>query len=382
MTARKRPYGGGSIYEDKGGWTATMPLPPDPATGKRRRLSAHGKTKTQARRRLEDKADRLRRTGRLDRDEKPLLSDWLDYWLDEIEAPRIRANSMSIYRNSVGRWKRVAGAVRIDRLTPVLLRQAQRDAAVGVSLTTAKKDWGILRGALRAAVRERVIDWNPTDAVDAPRAPKPDIEILSADQAAELIGAEPDPMWKAQWTLAFLGLRRGERLGLTAGQLVVRDNVKGLVVDRQLQEFKEPPAYPADQAPHVTPLGGMFYLVPVKAAGSARFVPLPDGLWSYLTAVEPGVGGLLFHRGGTPINYADLWRHWRKALDRVGLPHVRQHSARHTAASILARLGVPVDARLAIIGHTSLDIDAVYIHTTTTELDGAMKALTSELKAD
>ncbi len=376
---RKRPYGGGSIYEDRGGWTATMPLPPDPATGKRRRLSAHGKTKTEARRRLDEKADRMRRTGQTPDAPRPRLSDWLDYWLDEVQAPRLRENSMNVYRHACGRWKRLIGATRLDALTPPVLRDAQRGDARLVSLATSRKDWQVLRGALRQAVRERVIDYNPCDAVDTPRAPKPEIRTLTADQAARLIALEPDPMWRAQWTLAFLGLRRGERLGLTAGQLTVRDGVQGVLVDRQLQEFQKPPEYPADQAGQVRHLGRYFYIVPVKAAGSRRFVPVPDGLWGYLKAVEPGPAGLLFHNGDMPIGQSTLWKAWRRALDRAGLPYVRQHSARHTAASILARLGVPADARLAIIGHTSLAIDEAYIHTTAGELGDAMKALTSEL---
>lgn len=50
----RRTHGSGSVYSPKNGYgrITTMELPPDPATGKRRRLTARGETAAVAKLRL------------------------------------------------------------------------------------------------------------------------------------------------------------------------------------------------------------------------------------------------------------------------------------------------------------------------------------------
>lgn len=76
-------------------------MPPDPATGKRRRLVARGRTKAIALKRLKDKKLEYERSGRMPSQTTPYLKDWLDRWLDEIVKPRLRPSTLATYRSTV-----------------------------------------------------------------------------------------------------------------------------------------------------------------------------------------------------------------------------------------------------------------------------------------
>lgn len=82
----------------------------------------------------------------------------------------------------------------------------------------------------------------------------------------------------------------------------------------------------------------------------------------------------MFRSGrGNPIRKETLQNAWRKALERVGLPRVRVHSARHTAATAMARIGVSDLARRAIIGHADIGTtNAIYTHVDADMLAGAI----------
>mgnify|MGYP001270177982 FL=1 len=98
----RRTHGSGSVYPERtGGYRATCELPPDPATGRRRRLVARGRTKAVALKRLKDKKLEYERSGRMPSQTTPYLKDWLDRWLDEIVKPRLRPSTLATDRKSV-----------------------------------------------------------------------------------------------------------------------------------------------------------------------------------------------------------------------------------------------------------------------------------------
>lgn len=74
-------------------------------------------------------------------------------------------------------------------------------------------------------------------------------------------------------------------------------------------------------------------------------------------------------------------RRWYRALDRVGLGHEYvPHSARHTTATILNRLGLDDVTRTAIMGHSRVSTtNEIYTHVELDRLvaatDGVEKAI-------
>ena len=58
----------------------------------------------------------------------------------------------------------------------------------------------------------------------------------------------------------------------------------------------------------------------------------------------------------------DLTQRWRKSLKREGLPHIRFHDLRHSAASLLATMGFSLLEIQQWMGHADIKSTEVYAH--------------------
>jgi integrase len=227
----------------------------------------------------------------------------------------------------------------------------------------------VLRNALESAAREELIARNVASLV---RVPAPRYQInrgLTAQQARATLRVAADHRLYALYVLAlFLGLRRGELLGLR-WQDVDLDGAK-LEVVQTLQR-----------------VGGSLRLVPPKTEGSARTVPLPPVCVEALrehrkrqfaarAAAWPDWEdhGLVFpSRRGTPMEPDNLRRSWGEIRQRAGLGAMRFHDLRHTCVTLLLDLGTPPHVVREIVGHSAIEVTmTIYAHAS---LDEKRKAL-------
>ena len=383
----RRDKGAGAITKlGNGRYRAFVELSPDPADGSRRRTSATGRTRTEALNNARAKARRIEEDITLV-DEPPTVNEWMRRWIDEIVTPRRAPNTTRSYRFRIEHdITPVIGAVRMDRLKPAHIRLVERhclegNPAKGIqgkSPATAALTHTVLSEACKAAVAEGIIRSNPVDAVEKNRVPPAQIATLTPGQAAMLIHAETDPRWSIIWRLLFIAaLREGEALGVTRNEIVRSDGLLCLLVEWQLKEFDGITDMPAGF--EARRLDGRTWLTRPKTRSGRRLIPLPADLAADLAAytadhpdIDPDTP--LFRSGrGNPIRKETLQNAWRRALERVGLPRVRVHSARHTAATAMARIGVSDLARRAIIGHADIGTtNAIYTHVDADMLAGAI----------
>jgi integrase len=69
-------------------------------------------------------------------------------------------------------------------------------------------------------------------------------------------------------------------------------------------------------------------------------------------------------------------RHFRPMLKKVGLPTIRFHDLRHTAATLLLKEGVPVTVVSKMLGHRSAKMTLdTYSHVLPDSLDEASNAM-------
>lgn len=374
---RYAPRGRGGACKTARGWRAYRELPPDPATGKRRRVDAYGSTRAMAeerlKRKLEDTADGWRSSPH-----PPTVGEWMRTWLYDIAKTRVKPLAWGTYESVTRNYITPSiGGIRLDKLAPHHLRHMEQWITQGdpengrraCSTSTARSAWQVLRAALSSAVREGVIRSNPCAMCDPPRIVRKERAFLSPGQAALMIGMEPDPMWRLMWHLAFTtGMRQGERLGIGDDELITVENVPCISVEWQLQKIsaRELAGMTADA--ECTPMGRGMYRTRPKTNAGRRLIPLPDRLAREISeyrAANPHDSGLLFEDAdGLPLTpRAERWA-WDKALERAGLEPVSPHSARHTAATVMARLGLDSKSREGLMGHSSISVtDTVYTHT-------------------
>ncbi|MFD6163746.1 tyrosine-type recombinase/integrase [Oerskovia sp. NPDC060287] len=401
-TAR-RDAGAGALYQDSRGlWTAAVTLPPGP-DGKRRRKVVRARTKAAASDKLKKLRADLDRTGDLPTS-SPTLEQWMRTWL-KTKSREMKPNSLVAYSGPVDRYiLPTLGRYRLDKLTAEHVRRLH--AAMlddrGLSPTTAANAHSILFEALKDAMREGRVTRNVAELVDRPRRAVSTRGALSADNARTLLAhAAPDPS-SVHWFVALLaGLRQGERLGLTREAIDLERGV--ITVIWQLQRLRwahgclEPgTASPAKGAqwPCGKVRGGACPRRHVDIPAHHEAIQVEDGLWltrpktragwrevpmaplladvmrRHLESTDPGLGGLVLHRGdpvGRPIDPAADRLVWRDALAAAGLPPVSVHSARHTTATLLHAQGVSQRVRVAILGHASATTTAEYTHVTDAE---------------
>jgi integrase len=148
-----------------------------------------------------------------------------------------------------------------------------------------------------------------------------------------------------------LGLRRGEALGLRWEDVDLEAGT--LRVQVALQRRKDSKT-----------------LVEPKTEQSRRTLPLPSVLVVALKAhrtrqLEERLAagpkwrdhGLVFPSTvGTPMEPRNLTRQFKAVLQRAGLPDIRFHDLRHTAASLLVAQGVHPRVVMEILGHSQISL--------------------------
>lgn len=328
-TADRREKGSGGITRlANGKYRAFVETTPDPGDGSRRRVSATGRTKSEALRKARDKA--LRPDMGMTPGGNATVAEWMDHWVDEVIEPRRAPNTTKSYRTRIRMdITPVIGAVPLDRLRPSHVRMVENrilrgDGRTGTdprSAATARLTHSILKTALGDAMAEGLIDRNPAALTEVPETEPVEIAILTTGQAARLIALEPDTKWRLIWRLLFItGMRLGETLGITRQELIRSDGLPCLLVEWQLKEFEKDTVIPAGyRARH---LGGRMWLTRPKTRKGQRLIPLPADLAADLESYMDSAGipddQPVFRSGrGNPICKDTLHHAWRRALDRA-----------------------------------------------------------------
>lgn len=379
----RRTKGDGALYQRADGrWCAAVDLGWT-SEGKRRRKVVTARTQAECLAKLREVRRTVETHGAVPTSSLT-VSQWLDRWMREIVAKRVKPKTFDGYRHKVALIDQSIGRVRLDRLTPAHVRQMQEHAADSRSGTTALHCHRLLSKALDDAMREGVLLRNVAGLTDAPSADSPDAEALTGDQAQRLLRSlDGDPL-AARWLLALLyGLRQGEVLGLRwdavdywartldvswqLQRLTWRHGCDGKCGQRRGADCPQrhhgiPAKYQAQ------PLEGAWVLTKPKREKS-RMVPIIGLVEAALrqrqdeTADWPNPYGLVFARpDGKPYDPAKDNEAWHRALTAAGLPDVPLHAARHSAATLLQSLGVEESVRMSILGHSSATVQRQYAH--------------------
>jgi integrase len=211
--------------------------------------------------------------------------------------------------------------------------------------------------ALDRACKLDLVPRNAGLLVNFPKAEPREIAPYTPEQAQKLIEAAKQHRLGAFFTVAVaLGLRKGEALAL---QWPAIDLERGtLAVRLALQRIK----MPGDEK-------GQLILKEPKRS-SRRTINLPQVCLSALIEhrarqeqerIIAGSrwkdAGFVFTTGiGTPLEPRNLERDYRQILESAGLPYVRIHDLRHTAATLLLTQGVHSRVVMELLGHSQIAV--------------------------
>ena len=350
--SKRRASGEGSVYQlADGSWRGVVDL--GWHGGRRRRRYVRSRTKAEVvreTRRLAAEAE----AGRLRPDRAPTVAGWLDRYLTEVAASKVRPSTLDRYRQEVRLYIAPGlGKVRLDKLTPAQVSDFYRDQLQRLSPGSVRRLHALLRRSLTVAVRWQVINWNPVTAVDPPSIATAEVQPLSVEEVRRFFAAVRGDRMEARWLLAVMvGMRQGEVLGLSWEDVDLDERT---VRVRQALQYRS---------------GHGLQLVPPKTTRSRRMVPLPDVLVRALKlrreqqAAERATAGELWEewglvfttKVGTPWSPRNDYRNFRQALEAASLCRARLHDLRHTAASLMLSQGVPARVVMQTLGHSQIGI--------------------------
>jgi len=212
--------------------------------------------------------------------------------------------------------------------------------------------------ALKVAVKKGNIQKNPLELVKAPRyeAPKENIPQLMhvAEHIFKRMNDADDPSFD-HFLLALLGLRKGERLGLTFSCLVLTGPNPKLTISTQLARItgeglvlKKATKSGKDRAVSIQEP----WLSSLKRLKAKRKDQLKSPTFNPLEEFKD----LIFLKdNGKPYDLnedSEMWLKVNRSYNERRQP-LRQHSLRHIAATKMADTGVDREVAMAILGHES-----------------------------
>jgi integrase len=325
-----------------------------------------------------DKADRLRERH-ADEEQScamPTLGAWAASWLRRIE-PRWDANGRregikhSTWRSyelhvRLNIAPMLIGQSRVDEIRPRMVRDWQdwlRDRR-GLSARSRQLALTTLKQALMAAKIEGYIDDLPTDGIKGPKVTPYPATIFTLAQARTFLRAIRGNEWEALYLVStFAGPRQGETLALVRDEIDFGRNMItfGHTLD-WIRVEEDGPTMPVIEENKTSTSHRSIYLPPYVMGRLKAHVSAEER-----RRIEQGEVwtdyGLVFtrprrHGGGDgyPLRAASVDRRFHRLLADHGLPHLRWHDLRHSAASIMLALGMSLHDVQKTLGWSSLEM--------------------------
>lgn len=310
-----------------------------------------------------------------------LFADYMEKWLSIVKNA-VEEDSYAGYKRNIE--KRIAPYFRERKITLQNLTALDIEEfyeycfnTLGVKGATVRHYHANMFTALKYAVRHDLIQANPMERVDRPKAQKFIGAFYSLSELEKLFEvARGDPLEFPILMAAFYGLRRSEIIGLkwqavdfenntftishTVVQTEVNDKLTVVCKDRtkNSSSFRSMPLVPQyrdlllrmkEQQAYNRKLCGNCYI---------------DNGYIYVNPL-----GELYKP-----NYVSA--HFKLLLRKNGLREIRFHDLRHTCASLLLKNGVAMRDIQEWLGHSNFSTTAeTYAHLETTAKNGSAKRM-------
>jgi integrase len=234
----RRSKGDGLIRQrHDGSWEGRIPVGRNPETGKTQYKTFYAKSIKDVREKMklftDDIPEIKTATGTYIKvEEKPendsiTFAEWLDTWLTQYKINSLTPGTYESYRVIIEQHlKPDLGSVPITKITTDLIQEflniklkkgARKDGRDGkLSSSSVMKMKIVINASLKQAVKNRLIPFNPTEAVTPPKMNKKDIRVLTPEEQDKFMNSLNEYRLEALFKLALAtGMRKGELIALT-----------------------------------------------------------------------------------------------------------------------------------------------------------------------
>lgn len=385
MNTKKRGHNEGSIKERKDGrYEVRVTAGYDFETGKQKRISYYARTKSEAIQKLHEEEYKIHFQKQVDPTSTTFL-DWLRLWLETYMKNTLKQSTYVSYRGYIE--NHIAPAfptLKLKDLTTKLLQDFYnyKQSTEGLSPKTISNLHRCLHKAMKQAVLEHYIDYNPCDAVNLPRNEKPQIEIFTREQQQLLTYTSYQFRYGIFIRLVLAtGIRMGELLGLRWEDIDF--NKRMLSIRRTLNRL---PKVDYDGIGNSTEI----VIQEPKTKNSIRSIPLISNItnelqqWKTVQKTDAMTAGNAYQDSGflvtnpfggyvEPRTFKDFYD---EILNASGLGHHTFHALRHTFATRAMEQGMDAKTLSILLGHYSVAFTLdTYTHVLDSQKHEEMKVM-------
>lgn len=354
--AKIRAHNEGTVYKRPNGkWRAQVSIDG-------RRLSHTARTKSEGLAWIRETRNQID-NGLTFKGGDKSLEDFLSEWLKTVQSSRSQG-TYTLYCWTVR--KRITpyiGKIKLMSLKPDRVQRFYHHLQdEGLSNHAVHVTHKTLRVALNHAIKLGLIARNPCSGTTPPKPKQTEMKFYDDKQVRILLDkalAIGDRLYQLYYLAIHTGMRQAELMGLK-WQDVDWDH-STLQVKRQVRHFtggKYVFSKPKSKSGNRTIILGKQALELLRDHKKAqeKMIATSRNGWEELDLVFAS-------RVGTPITASNIRRDFRKLLKESGLPKIRFHDLRHTAASLMLNHGIPVLIASKRLGHSkpSVTID-IYGH--------------------
>ena len=289
------------------------------------------------------------------------FQDFLTAWLTSIQ-PSIKSTTWYQYDMTSKRHIiPILGKYKLVNLRPEQIQFLYNTKLKsGTGVRTIEVIHTVIHRSLNHAVKLGVLSRNPSDAVSKPRTINNEMRIFSENEVNQFLNLSQGTRYETLYHIAIAtGLRQSELLAIKWSDLDWEKRT--LNVQRQLKRKHKP---------------GDYYDSP-KTSNGRRSITLGQKTIQKLREQlkrqekERDTAGIRWKENdlifpstiGTPMGQNNLFRSFKTLLRTSGLPEIRFHDLRHTAASLMLNYGVSPIIVSRRLGHSKISITLdVYGH--------------------
>lgn len=302
------------------------------------------------------------------------LDNFLIPQLGHLPIDRCTALHISDMFDLIEEWNDEIRTAKSEGRRPVLIGDVRKRAKI-TGTATQRRIFATLRNAYNVAMRQkpvRLIDFNPCDMVEMPAEHRePAVTWDPAQVGTFLASCEDDPLYWLYRLVLLHGPRRGEAVGARRS---------GFDPDKRTLRVVRPLLQVGNRLVESTPKTRagerVLFLDEVTSDGLRKVVLQQTKNRLALGAIYQNNDLIFCHEDGTPYSPEYVSRHFKVLAQAAGLPPIKLHEGRHTAATL--RLEAHVDIRVVSeqLGHSNTHITQnLYQHVRRAVLDQATDAV-------
>lgn len=377
MANKIRGWNEGTIHQrPNGSWRAQV-------TSQGQRIGKTCKTKTAAQMWLRQMQLKLDQGFDVEAS-KITVADYLPQWLDT-NKPAIQSTTAYHYKIIID--KHIVpyigtiplGELRLARIESLYTELLES----GLGIRTVRITHSVLHAALEKAVRQHLILRNPAHGAAQPRYRHAEMCVLDETQVTQFLITANESPYSALYHLAVqTGMRQGELFGLKWSDLQWNRGV--LHVQRQV---KRPPGKGWQFSEPKTKAGRRTIQLGERVLQALREHRERQSKAKRLMGIAWQENGLMFTNSvGNPGDGSNIRKDFYSVLEAAGLPKIRFHDLRHTAATLMLNHSVSPIVVSKMLGHSkpsvTMDIYGHLLYGMQAEAAKLMDELVSPIPVD